>query len=95
MALRANDRYVVHGLDTSAKNIKRAREHIMAKGLYGKVTLEKFDGKELPLIDNLVKMPTARNPTPGRIGVMKSGYPSSGKRSRKYNRDTDPISRYS
>ncbi|MDP6636459.1 MAG: PQQ-binding-like beta-propeller repeat protein [Phycisphaerae bacterium] len=54
--LRANDRYLVHGLDTDATNIAKAREHIRAKGLYGPVSVDTFDGKRLPYVDNLVNL---------------------------------------
>ena len=36
-ALRANDRYLVHGLDTDAERAAKAREHIRSLGLYGPV----------------------------------------------------------
>ena len=37
-ALRAADNILVHGLDTSAKNIAAAREHIRSLGACGKVS---------------------------------------------------------
>jgi len=55
-ALRANDSYLVHGLDTDAANIPKAREHIRSKGLYGPVSVDVFDGKRLPYVDNLVNL---------------------------------------
>ena len=55
-ALRANDSYLVHGLDTDAGNIAKAREHIRSRGLYGKVSVDTFDGKYLPYADNLVNL---------------------------------------
>ena len=55
-ALRANDSYLVHGLDTDAKNVAKAREYIQSKGLYGKVSVDTFDGKRLPHVDNLVNL---------------------------------------
>ncbi len=58
-ALRANDNCIVHGLDTDAKNIGAAREHIQSLGLYGKVSAERFDGSRLPYIDNLVNLVVA------------------------------------
>jgi len=56
VALRANDSYLVHGLDRDTKNIEQAREYIRSIGLYGKVTVEHFRGDSLPYIDNLVKL---------------------------------------
>jgi len=55
-ALRANDSYLVHGLDTDAANVEKAREHIRALGLYGKVSVEQFTGNRLPYTDNLVNL---------------------------------------
>jgi len=61
-ALRANDSYLVHGLDTDAANIEKAREHIHALGLYGKVSAEQWGGNRLPYIDNLVNLVVSEQP---------------------------------
>ena len=55
-ALRADDAYIVQGLDTDADKVKLARETIMSRGLYGKITAREFDGKNLPYVDNLVNL---------------------------------------
>jgi outer membrane protein assembly factor BamB len=55
-ALCANDSYMVHGLDASAKNIEVAREYIKSLNLYGRVTVEQFRGNRLPYADNLVNL---------------------------------------
>ncbi len=55
-ALRANDRYIVHGLDTDARVVARARDYIRSLGLYGKVSVNELDGRNLPYIDNLVNL---------------------------------------
>ena len=54
--LRANDSYLVHGLDADAKNIEQARKHIQSLKLYGKVSVEQFRGNRLPYTDNLVNL---------------------------------------
>jgi len=59
--LRANDSYLVHGLDTDAKSVANAREFIQSKGLYGKVSVDTFDGKHLPYADNLVNLLVAED----------------------------------
>ncbi|MHC4701263.1 MAG: class I SAM-dependent methyltransferase, partial [Planctomycetota bacterium] len=59
-ALRANDSYMVQGLDTSAQNVARAREHVRSLGLYGDVSVSQYDGKHLPYIDNLVNLVVAQ-----------------------------------
>ena len=46
--------FVVQGLDTDAGKVAEARETILAKGLYGKVSANLFDGKTLPYVDDLV-----------------------------------------
>jgi len=55
-ALCAGDGFLVHGLDTDIDNVEQAREHIRSLNLYGKVSVEAWDGKQLPYIDNLVNL---------------------------------------
>ena len=55
-ALRANDSYVVHGLDSDPGNIAEARRHIKALGKYGNVFVEPWSGDRLPYIDNSVNL---------------------------------------
>lgn len=50
-ALRINDRFVVHGLDTDSRNVERGRRHVRSRGLYGPVSVEGFDGSHLPYTD--------------------------------------------
>jgi len=59
-ALRANDSYLVHGLDTDAQNVEKARKYIQSLGLYGRVSIDRFDGQRLPYIDNLVNLIVAK-----------------------------------
>ena len=67
VALQVNDRYLVHGLDADADNIEKARKHIQSLGLYGKVSVELFEGNRLPYADNLVNLVVAENP--GRVSM--------------------------
>ncbi|MBS3771539.1 MAG: PQQ-binding-like beta-propeller repeat protein, partial [Bacteroidales bacterium] len=55
-ALHAGDRYIVHGLARSKKDVERARQRILKKGLYGEVTIEQLEGGQLTYIDNLVNL---------------------------------------
>ena len=55
-ALRANDRYLVHGLDTDVDKVNQARRHIQSLGLYGKVSADSFDGKQLPYVRDVVNL---------------------------------------
>ena len=51
-----DDRYTVQGLDTDPGNVAEAREYLRALGVYGDVSVERFDGKRLPYVDNLVNV---------------------------------------
>ena len=53
VALCANDRFVVHGLDA---DVTAARKYIQSLGLYGKVSVAPWMGKRLPYVDNLVNL---------------------------------------
>ncbi len=55
-ALHAGDGYLVHGLDVDAERVAAARAHVRSRGLYGPVSIDRFDGKRLPYIDNLVNL---------------------------------------
>ncbi|MFC1499172.1 PQQ-binding-like beta-propeller repeat protein [Verrucomicrobiota bacterium] len=60
--LCANDSYLVHCLDVDQKNVDAARKYIHGKGLYGKVSVDTFDGKHLPYADNLVNLLIVHSP---------------------------------
>jgi len=55
-ALRLNDGYLVHGLDTDAGNVEKARRYIQSRRLYGKVSVDTYDGIHLPYVDNMVNL---------------------------------------
>jgi len=55
-ALRASDRYLVHGLDTDPARVDKARELLHARGLYGPVSADVFDGRHLPYVGDLVNL---------------------------------------
>ena len=58
-ALRANDAYIVHGLDAEAANVAKARGHVAGLGLTGKVSVAQLAGARLPYVDNLVRLVVA------------------------------------
>jgi outer membrane protein assembly factor BamB len=60
-ALRAGDAYIVHGLDTDAAAVAKAREFIASAGRYGPVSVDIVDGQHLPYIDNLVNLLVAED----------------------------------
>jgi len=55
-ALGANEHYLVQGLDTDAANVEQARRHVESLGLYGKVSVIRFEGERLPYADNMVNL---------------------------------------
>ncbi|MFO7905156.1 MAG: PQQ-binding-like beta-propeller repeat protein [Pirellulaceae bacterium] len=55
-ALRPDASYLVHGLDTDAKTVSKARAYIRSQGLYGPVSVSRFDGKNLPYVRNTVNL---------------------------------------
>ena len=55
-ALRRNESYLVHGLDTDVDTVRRARKHIESLGVYGKVSVDGFDGKKLPYVRDIVNL---------------------------------------
>ncbi len=60
-ALKAGESYQVQALDVDAGRVARAREAIFTKGIYGPVSVDRFDGKTLPYIDNIVNLIVAEN----------------------------------
>ena len=54
--LRINERYLVHGLDRDPQKVVAARRNIQARGLYGAVSVDVWEGKPLPYTDNLVNL---------------------------------------
>ncbi|HUT32895.1 MAG TPA: PQQ-binding-like beta-propeller repeat protein [Planctomycetota bacterium] len=60
-ALHAGPSYLVQGLDTDARAVRQAREHVQKLGVYGPVSVELFDGKRLPYAENLVNLVVAED----------------------------------
>lgn len=60
-ALRANDSYLVHGLDANVKNVEKARRYINSLGIYGKVSVDRLNSVRLPYTDNLVNLVVAED----------------------------------
>jgi len=83
--LCANERYIVHGLDREAANVKTAREHIISLGLYGPVSADRLQGTSLPYAENMVNLVVAEQPldvtmgelmrvlVPGGVAYLSSG----------------------
>ena len=54
--MRLGESYFVHGLDTSAENIAKARAYLRSENLYGPVSVAQHDGKALPYGNNIVNL---------------------------------------
>lgn len=84
-SLHGNDHTLVHGLETHAQDVAKARETIQSLGLYGPVSIGRFDGTHLPYAENLVNLIVAeelgglskdellRVLAPNGIAYIKSG----------------------
>ncbi len=55
-ALRADDAYLVRGLDADKGRIAEARRHIRSRGIYGAVSAARWDRGYLPFTDNLINL---------------------------------------
>ncbi len=76
-ALCANDCYVVQGLDTDPEVVRGAREYVQRHGLYGRVSIERFDGRRLPYTANMVNLIVVEDrydvPRPELMRVLSPG----------------------
>jgi outer membrane protein assembly factor BamB len=43
-------------LDLDPENVQKARRHVQSQGLYGGVSIDTFDGRSLPYVDNMVNL---------------------------------------
>jgi len=58
-ALGREPRFLVHGLDTDAARVAAARRNVASLGVYGTVTVGRWDGARLPFADGLVSLVVA------------------------------------
>ena len=54
--LGAEEGYTVLGLDIDSEDVATARSYVASRGLYGRVSVDHWDGAHLPFIDNLVDL---------------------------------------
>ena len=59
--LQAAGPYLVHGLDDDREKVTAARKHLRQKGLYGRVTVSRARGAQLPHVDRLVNLLVLRD----------------------------------
>ncbi|MBD3265144.1 PQQ-binding-like beta-propeller repeat protein, partial [bacterium] len=55
-ALHQNDGFLVHGLERDESQVKAARNYIQSLGMYGTISIDRWDGLTLPYIDNSVNL---------------------------------------
>jgi outer membrane protein assembly factor BamB len=55
-ALHAGEGFIVQGLAASPADVDRARAYVQSLGLYGPVSIDRWDGRRLPYKDNLVNL---------------------------------------
>jgi len=65
MELPADASHIMQALDTDEKKVIAARESIHNKGMYAKVSVNVFDGENLPYVDNLVNLIVIQDSQPG------------------------------
>ena len=92
--LQASATSLVQGLDTDAAKVEAARRRLRALGLYGKISVDRWAGRRLPYIDNLVNLLVVEDPAgagpdelvrvlaPGGVAYVKtaSGWTKTVKR---------------
>ncbi|MDP6545558.1 MAG: PQQ-binding-like beta-propeller repeat protein [Phycisphaerae bacterium] len=59
-AFLVSDSFLVNGIDTNVASVDKARKHIQSLGLYGKISVDAFDGEHLPYADNVVNLIVGR-----------------------------------
>ena len=67
------DAVTLQTLDTDPERVARARRELEARGLYGKITVDRLDGPALPYADNLVNLIVLHDASGdrGRIDVSR------------------------
>jgi len=66
---------LVYGLDTEQANVIAARSAIAERGIYGPVSIGSYDGKKLPLVDNIATLVVADSPTAEINEIMRVLHP--------------------
>lgn len=59
--LRLSSSFLVQALDADADRVAETRKAILAKGIYGAVSADTFDGKSLPYTDDIVSLLVVRD----------------------------------
>ncbi|MFZ5833586.1 MAG: PQQ-binding-like beta-propeller repeat protein [Planctomycetota bacterium] len=73
--LYGGEGFLVHGLDTDAGNVARARQYVQSQNLYGKVAIDQLDGNKLPFVDNLATLVVADETTVPMSEILRVLHP--------------------
>ena len=88
--LAVDGNFVVHGLSSSKALVEKARDEIRQEGLYGKVSCDSYNGRDLPYVDNLVNSCLCKDsckvPDAELMRVIRSGWLAHGGRCRAVGR---------
>ena len=60
-ALGSVSNLAVQGLDADASNVRKARDRIQAMGIYGRVSIERLNGAQLPYADDMINLVVSEN----------------------------------
>jgi outer membrane protein assembly factor BamB len=55
-ALAANPRYTIHGLELDDQAVDQSRQSLLDAGLYGRVAVDRWNGRRLPYADGMVNL---------------------------------------
>lgn len=55
-SLKRNEATQVHGLESDAAQVAATRARLLAAGKYGDLSIDHFEGEQLPYVDNLVNL---------------------------------------
>jgi outer membrane protein assembly factor BamB len=67
--------FLVCGLEADPGSVEKARNHVRSRGLYGRVSIQPYDGLSLPFIDNLVSLVVADTTTVPMEEIMRVLHP--------------------
>lgn len=67
--------FLVYGLDTDPATVQQARTRLQPQDAKGQILIDRYDGKTLPIIDNLATLVVAEDPTVSMQEIMRVLHP--------------------
>lgn len=71
LAMRPGPAFLIHGLDTDAANVEKARQAVRRAGLDENILVDQLFGRALPYTDNLVNVLVSEETTITRLGISR------------------------